>query len=170
MAGHVGSLFFTSAAFRERFAAPLAGWLSVACQENEGIPTGKNQPFKLLPSAHRYELGTFNLIPILGFGSALDYMESLGFENIRGRIRDLTDRLLRGLKSLGVSIVSPVDRDSERSAIVSFTVGDGNAACFKKLEEAKVYVSLRAGYVRVSVSFFNNAADIDRLLEVLKNL
>jgi len=170
MAGHVGSLFFTSAAFRERFAAPLAGWLSVACQEDEGIPTGKNEPFKLLPSAHRYEFGTFNLIPILGFGAALDYMESLGFENIRGRIRDLTDHLIRGLTSLGVTIVSPIDLDSERSAIVSFTLGQKNAACFKKLEAAKVYVSLRSGYIRVSVNFFNNLPDIDRLLGVLRTL
>jgi len=153
-----------------RLTAPLAGWLSVACQEEEGIPTGKNEPFKLLPSAHRYEFGTFNLIPILGFGAALDYMESLGFENIRGRIRDLTDHLIRGLTSLGVTIVSPIDLDSERSAIVSFTLGQKNAACFKKLEAAKVYVSLRSGYIRVSVNFFNNLPDIDRLLGVLRTL
>jgi selenocysteine lyase/cysteine desulfurase len=170
LTGHVGSLFYTSAAFRKRFSSPLAGWLSIACEDDEGIPTGKNEAFKLLGSAHRYEFGTFNLIPILGFGAALDYMECIGFENIRGRIRELTDHLIRGLRSLGVAIVSPVDLDSERSAIVSFTLGDKNAACFKKLEEAKVYVSLRAGFIRVSVNFFNNPLDIDRLLEILKGL
>lgn len=170
MTGHVGSLFFTSAAFRKRFASPLAGWLSIASDDDEAIHLGKNEAFRLLGSARRYEFGTFNLIPILAFGAALDYMESIGFENIRGRIRELTDHLIRGLTSLGITIASPIDRDSERSAIVSFTAGEKNASCFKKLEEAKVYVSLRAGCIRVAVNFFNNLSDIDRLLEVLKKL
>ncbi len=170
MTGHVGSLFFTSAGFRRCFRSPLAGWLSVASEEGEGIHIGKNTPFRLLGSAHRYELGTFNLNPLLALDTALDYMESIGYESIRVRLGQLTDDLTKGLRSLGVDVVSPVESEAERSAIVSFTLGNRNSLCLKKLEEARVFVSLRAGLVRVSVNIFNNGRDIDRLLDVIKGL
>jgi cysteine desulfurase/selenocysteine lyase len=170
LAGHVGSLFFTSPGFRRRFPSPLAGWLSVATEEGGGIALAKNVPLRLLDSAHRYELGTFNLNPLLALGTALDYMESIGFENIRARLGQLADELVRGLESLGIEVVSPAASEAERSAIVSFTLGERNTPCLKKLEESKVFVSLRAGFIRVSVNVFNNERDIDRLLAVLRNL
>ncbi len=170
MTGHVGSMFYTSAEFRERYPSPLAGWLSVDAGEGEGIHTAKNAPFHLLGSAHRYELGTFNLNAVLSLGAALDYLEAVGFEAIRARILELGDHLFRGLRSLGVEVVSPFAHEGERSAIVSFTLGDRNADCFKKLAAAGVHVSLRAGLVRVALNIFNDFRDIDRLLEVLKGL
>jgi len=170
MTGHVGSLFYTSPAFRKRFPSPLAGWLSIASGEGEGIHVAKNEPFRLLDSAHRYEFGTFNLIPLLGFGTALDYMEAIGIENIRRRITELADYLLDGLRSLNIAVVSPIDKETERSAIVSMTLGDKNAAVLKKLEEARIFVSLRTGYIRVAVNFFNDRNEIDRLLGVLKTV
>jgi len=169
LTGHVGALFYTSAAFRERFPPPLAGWLSIDSPAGEGIPIAKNVPFKLFDSARRYEMGTFNLILLLALSAALDYMESIGFELIRLRLKELTDALIAGLKSLGISIVSPVVREEERSAIVSFTLGDRNGECVKMLEDKKVYVSLRAGLVRISVNIFNDVNDIDRLLAALKS-
>jgi cysteine desulfurase / selenocysteine lyase len=170
MTGHVGSLFYTSPAFRRRFPSPLAGWLSIASGEGEGIHVAKNEPFRLLDSAHRYEFGTFNLIPLLGFGTALDYMEAIGIENIRRRIKELADYLIDGLRSLNIAVVSPIDKDAERSAIVSMTLGNKNTAGMKKLEEARIFVSLRTGYIRVAVNFFNDRNDIDRLLGVLKTV
>ncbi len=170
MTGHVGSMFFTSAEFRERYPSPFAGWLSVEAEGEEGIHTAKNAPFHLLGSAHRYELGTFNLNAVLSLGAAFDYLEALGFEAIRARILELGDHLINGLRSLGVEVVSPYSREEERSAIVAFTLGDRNADCLKKLADVGVHVSLRAGLIRVALNIFNNTRDIDRLLEVLRGL
>ncbi len=168
MTGHVGSLFVTSPAFRERFPSPLAGWLSVAGEGDEGIHISKNTPLRLLDSAHRYELGTFNLNAVLALDKALDYIEAIGTDSIRTRLKELTDELIAGLRALGVDIVTPLENEEERSAIVSFTLGDRNKACFNRLIEARVYPALRAGYIRVSVNIFNNSEDIRRLLEVVK--
>jgi cysteine desulfurase/selenocysteine lyase len=170
MTGHVGSMFYTSPDFRERYPSPLAGWLSVAAEGEEGIHTAKNVPFRLLDSAHRYELGTFNLNAVLSLSAALDYLEAIGFEAIRARILELADHLIHGLRALGVEVVSPFSRQEERSAIVSFSLGDRNPDCVKKLAVAGVYVSLRAGLVRVALNIFNNIQDIDRLVEVVRGL
>ncbi len=170
LTGHIGSVFFTSPSFRERFPSPWAGWLSVDTKGKGIIHTGKNIPFGLHQSAHRYNFGTFNLQPLLAFQKALDYIQEIGLQNIQQRIIELTDHLIRGLRELNVTILSPVSREEERSAIVTFTLGDKNETCIKKLAENNIYVSPRDGNIRVSVNIFNNMVDIDRLLEVLRDL
>lgn len=170
LTGYLGALFYTAPSFRERFPTPLAGWLSVDTGGAGFIHTAKNVPFKLHSSARQYELGTINLQPLLAFQEAFDYMKRIGFEAIRLRLRELTDYLLQGLRGLGVTVVSPVDDPEERSAIVSFTLGDGNELCLKRCTEARIYLSPRGGFLRVSVNIFNDTADIDRLLAVLKEI
>jgi cysteine desulfurase/selenocysteine lyase len=169
MTGHIGSIFFTSAEFRRSFPAPWIGWLSVDAGK-DSIHTAKNEPFRVHDSARRYEFGTQNLQTILAFQEALDYLKAIGFENIRNRILELTDYLILGLKKLGVMIASPTDKPEERSAIVSFSLGDRNEACVKKLARESISVSLRAGYIRVSVNIFNDFEDIDKLLLVLHSV
>lgn len=169
LTGHIGAMFYTSRSFRDRFPSPLAGWLSVDTEGKGFIHTGKNVPFRLHRSAHCYEFGTFNLQPLLAFQKALDYIKAIGIPNIQKRILELTDYLIQGLEDLSITIISPVERINERSPIVSFTLGDKNETCLKRCVERRIYVSPRNGYIRVSVNIFNNSADIDRLLEVLKD-
>lgn len=169
MTGHVGSIFFTSPEFRKRFSAPWIGWLSVDAGKAV-IHTAKNAPFHIHDSARRYEFATQNLQTILAFQEALDYLKAIGFENIRNRILELTDYLILGLKKLEVRIVSPIDKPEERSPIVSFSLGDRNKECIKKLSQESISVSLRAGFIRVSVNIFNNFEDIDKLLSVLHSV
>lgn len=167
MTGHIGALFFTTESFRKEFPSPMAGWLSVAPSGEDFIHTAKNQPFSLWNSARRYEIGTFNLQPLLAFQTALNYMNKIGFEDIRKRIYDLTDHLINGLQELGIQIISPIEFPEERSAIVTFTLGDKNQATIRNLEKKKIYVSYRGGHIRVSLNIFNNHTDIDMLLKVL---
>jgi selenocysteine lyase/cysteine desulfurase len=169
LTGHIGSLFFTTPDFRHKFPAPWIGWLSVDPGE-DFIHTAKNAPLHIHDSARRFEFGTQNLQTILAFQVTLDYLKAVGLQNIRSRILELTDHLTRGLKNLGVKIVSPVDNQEERSAIVSFTLGEKNEDCVEKLTEESIMVSQRAGLIRVAVNIFNDFEDIDKLLTVLRSV
>lgn len=169
MAGHVGSFFFTSPEFRKKFQAPWIGWLSVDAEKGI-IHTARNVPFRIHDSARQFEFGTQNLQTILAFQEALYYLKAIGFENIRNRLLELTDYLIQGLKKLGIRIVSPTDRQEERSPIVSFSLGDRNKECIRELTHESISVSHRAGYIRISVNIFNNTEDIDRLFSILHPL
>lgn len=169
LTGHIGTLFFTTPEFREKFPSPWAGWLSVDMEGKGLIYTAKNSFFQLLASAHRYDFGTFNLQPLLAFQKALNYIKDIGIQNIQERIMELTDYLIEKLKELNIKIVSPIERKSERSAIISFTLDDKNKACIQKCNENKIYVSQRDGKIRVSVNIFNNFTDIDHLVTVLRD-
>ncbi len=168
LTGHLGAMFYTSAEFRDRFPSPIAGWLSIDTEGGSFIHTEKNVPFRLLRSARRYECGTFNLQPLLALEKALDFILSIGIENIQERIFELTDYLINGLKEAGVTIISPIARREERSAIVCFTLGEGNKEFVKKCAAKKIYLTIRDGKIRVSVNIFNHFSDIDRLLEEIK--
>lgn len=170
LTGHIGALFFTTSSFREKFPSPLAGWLSVDTEGKGFIHTAKNAAFQLHRSAHRYDLGTFNIQPLLAFQKALAYIREIGIPKIQDRIMELTDYLIQGLMDLKITIISPITRTNERSAIVSFTLGDKNETCIKRFAENNIYVSPRNGNIRVSVNIFNNFADIDRLFKVLKDV
>ena len=168
--GHIGTLFYTSSAFRKKFPPPWAGWMSVAPEEGSFIHTAKNTPFRLHDSTERYIIGTYNLQPLLAFQVAMDYLKTIGFQNIQTRIMELTDYLIKGLKKLKIKIISPVARKKERSAIVTFSLGDKNKLCIKSLAQNKIFVGARGEGIRVSVNIFNNFEDIDCLLNVLKKL
>ncbi|MDH7511337.1 MAG: aminotransferase class V-fold PLP-dependent enzyme [Clostridiales bacterium] len=168
LAGHIGTMFFTTTEFREKFPSPIAGWLSVDTEGGSFIHTDKNAPFRLLISARRYEFGTFNLQPLLAFEKALDFIKAIGIENIQERLFDLTDYLIQGLQNLKITVISPVARREERSAIVCFTLGERNRAFVKKCAEKKIFLTLRDGNIRVSVNIFNNFFDIDLLIDVLR--
>ena len=169
LTGHIGSLFFTTPSFREKYPPPIAGWLSI--DSGKGlIHTEKNVPFSLRSSARCFDTGTFNLQTLLAFRSSLDYIRSIGSENIRERITELTDYLIAGLQKLGLAIISPIQSPEVRSAIVTFAPRMEYSACVKELEKKNILVSPRAGYVRVAVNIFNSFDDIDRLLEALESL
>lgn len=168
--GHIGTLFYTSSSFRKKFPPAWAGWLSVAPEEGTFIHTAKNTPFRLHDTAERYIIGTYNLQPLLSFQTAIDYLKEIGLLNIRNRIMELTDYLIKGLKKLNIKIISPVAQKKERSAIVSFTLGGKNKHCIKTLFKNKIIVGARGEGIRVSVNIFNNFEEIDCLLNVLKKL
>lgn len=168
--GHIGTLFYTSSLFRKKYPSPWAGWMSVVPEEGSLIHTAKNTPFRLHETAERYIIGTYNLQPLLAFQVAMDYLKTIGFQNIRTRVMELTDYLIRGLKKLEIKIISPVARKKERSAIVTFTLEDKNKQCIKTLAKNKIFVGARGEGIRVSVNIFNNFEDIDCLLKVLKSL
>ena len=162
--GHTGTIFYTSPEFRERFASPIAGWLSVDTGK-ELIHAGKNEPFTLHSSARKYYTGTYNLQTLIGLKSSMAYLNNIGFENINLRLVELGDHLIDKLKQAQIQIVSPVDNLQERSAIVSITVGkELNSKAVSFLESKNIYTSIRGGIIRIAFNIFNNFDDINKLV------
>lgn len=164
LAGLAGSIFYTSEDFRAKFPPPIAGWLSVE-PGDDFIYMAKNGEIVPKSTADCYTMGSFNLQAINSFDAALSYMNSIGFENIRGRIFELTDYLISRLAGLDVKIVSPVEKRAERSASVSILAKGNEANLVKYLGSKGIYVSHRVGVIRISVNIFNDFNDIDRLTD-----
>jgi len=119
--------------------------------------------------ARQYETGSIAYSLFHAWISGLRVLEEIGIENIATRNTELTDQIISGLDAKGMTVISPVEFDEERSAIVVFTTGcpDANKTLVDKLLENNIVVSLRGGCIRVSPNFYNTTSDVDKFLKML---
>ncbi len=72
----------------------------------------------------KFEAGTPNIADVIAFGSAIDYLNQLGMENVREHEIEITDYALTRLSQLeGIVMYGPPD-PRERGGVVSFNFGD----------------------------------------------
>ncbi len=124
---------------------------------------------RYLPDARRYETGTMAYSLFYAWTAGLDILNEIGVANIHTRVLALTDRIIDGLRTGKITIISPVKKTDERSAIISFTMGSEkvNKEYYEKLRSRNILAALREGKIRVSPNFFNTEDEIDRFLESL---
>lgn len=131
-------------------------------------------PLAFVEGLRRYEHGgTSNYPGAVGLTASVAIVNRLGFDRIEAHVRDLTDRVIAGLQSLPVSLVTPLD-PRHRSGIVTFGFEshvEREQALMEQLLDRDILVSLRyssgVGGVRVSCHYFNSHDDIDRLLNAI---
>ena len=161
---------------RDRLRPPIAGYMSLeppAGGWQNYFQTASITPlsdYRFVREARRFEIGgTSNYPGAIALAASLRLINNLGTAAIWEHIRGLTDRLIDGLRNLGVKVVTPAEEGC-RSGIVTFSVGsvDHNVALMQRLLDRKILVSVRytsfVGGVRVSCHFFNSQADIEMLL------
>ena len=129
---------------------------------------------------HKFEAGTPNICGGIAFGVALDYMNSIGFDNIATYENELleygTEKLLEieGLKIYGTS--------EHKTVVISFNLEGIHPYDVGSIVD-KLGVAVRTGHhcaqpimdfycipgtVRASFSFYNTKAEIDALVEAVK--
>ncbi len=129
---------------------------------------------------HKFEAGTPNICGGIAFGVALDYMNSIGFDNIATYENELleygTQKLLEieGLKIYGTS--------KNKTSVISFNLNNIHPYDVGTIVD-KLGIAVRTGHhcaqpimdfykipgtVRASFSFYNTKEEIDALVEAVK--
>ena len=129
---------------------------------------------------HKFEAGTPNICGGIAFGAALDYMNSIGFENIAAYEQELleyaTSKLLEieGLRIYGES--------KEKTAVISFNIGEIHPYDIGTIID-KLGIAVRTGHhcaqpvmdyykipgtVRASFAFYNTKEEIDTFIKAVK--
>ncbi|BCH05235.1 aminotransferase (plasmid) [Mesorhizobium sp. 131-2-5] len=117
-------------------------------------------------TAGRFEIGNFNLPAIHALDAALDLIAQIGIDNIQAHCFELGDRLIAGLDALDIELVGPRDHSLRAPHIyVAALPADEWIDYFASVD---VRVSPERDGIRISLGMFNNASDIDRLLQVIK--
>jgi selenocysteine lyase/cysteine desulfurase len=118
------------------------------------------------PDARRFESGTPPVPNIYAGLVGMDIVQRIGVESIEAHVRELTDHLITGALRMGCNVVTPL-KPSQHGALITIKSNDVNALV-KRLAARNVVVSSRDQNLRVSSHFYNNHADIERVLEGLK--
>ncbi len=130
---------------------------------------------------HKFEAGTPNIVGAIGLGAAVDYLSGIGMEAVEAHERDLLAYALDRVGSVpGVRIFGPESQD-ERSAVVSFTLGDAHPHDISTILDTEG-IAVRAGHhcaqlvmkhfdvsatARASFYLYNTKDEVDRLVEGL---
>ena len=130
----------------------------------------------------KFEAGTPNIADVIAFGSAIDYLNKLGMENVREHEIEITDYALTRLSQLeGIVMYGPPD-PRERGGVVSFNFGDLHPHDIGTVLDHHG-VAIRAGHhctqplmrtlgvsgtARASFYIYNTPEEVDVLIEALE--
>jgi cysteine desulfurase/selenocysteine lyase len=156
------TIFFVREAVRDRLPVTFGGWWNTKGEESEKGFLGELEFYK---SARRYEPGSLPTAQIAGLEAAIDLLTDAGIETVQNRILQTVRQLREGLVSRGWRITTP---EPFASGILAAVPVHGDArAMAKKLEERGIIVAPREGAVRFSPHFYNDEAEVARILEAI---
>jgi selenocysteine lyase/cysteine desulfurase len=110
-----------------------------------------------------FEVGTVSNTTIAALSYSLGYLQQLGVDKIQAHRQPLIDRLQKEMPRLGFEPMTPA---GTTSPIVAFAKKD-TAQITARLQRAKIDIAVYPHRVRISPSVYNDAADVDKLLEAL---
>lgn len=96
---------------------------------------------------------------------SLNYIQTIGVENIRKHSESLIARMRLEIPKLGHELITP---ESSQGPLVAFLLRDP-AQAEAKLKRAMVDVTITDHRMRISPSVYNDHRDIDRLMEALSS-
>ena len=129
---------------------------------------------------HKFEAGTPNIAGVIAFGVALDYMNSIGFENIDSYERSLLDYATENLRQIeNIKIYGDID---EKISVISFNISNHHPSDVGSILD-QFGIAVRTGQhctqpimdhfkipgtVRASFSFYNTKSEIDLFIDAVK--
>jgi cysteine desulfurase/selenocysteine lyase len=127
----------------------------------------------------KFEAGTPPIVPAIGLGAAIDYLERIGLEPIQRHEHELVRYAYDGLSQVeGLRMLGPAPE--HRAGLVSFAFERIHAHEFAQVLNDQFGVAVRAGHhctqplhaalgisasTRASFYLYNTPAEVDRLLE-----
>lgn len=131
---------------------------------------------------HKFEAGTPNIAGGIVLGTAIDYLNGIGFENIAKYEHELLEYGTKRLSEIeGLKIYGPKSLENKTS-VISFNIGNIHPYDIGTIVD-KMGIAVRTGHhcaqpimnffnipgtIRASFSFYNTKEEIDALVEAVK--
>lgn len=131
---------------------------------------------------YKFEAGTPNIAGAIGLGSAVDYLETLGMDNIAAYEDQLLEYATERLSA--IPDLRIVGTAREKAGVISFLIGDVHPHDIGTILDQQG-IAIRAGHhcaqpvmqrfgiaatARASFSFYNTREEVDRLVEGIQKV
>lgn len=121
------------------------------------------------PKAQRYNVGEFShFIQMPMLETSLKQITTWGVENIQKYTKSITENAIDELQKLGCKVASESYRVNHLLGI-SLPLNIDSKQLYENLTDQKIIVSLRGTAIRVSPHLYNEASDLDKLVEIITN-
>lgn len=155
---------YISEKLQENIDQDCIGWLSV-----EDAWNFLHYDLKLKKTADRYQGGTLNSIGIYALNASLKLFKQFNFSEIESQI---INNSMYFIENLGKTRFKPIIQDVDPNniaGIISFKDPDWKNI-YDSLAKGNIDCSVRLGYVRMSPHFYNTKEEIDKVIDVLKQI
>ena len=130
---------------------------------------------------HKFEAGTVNVGGAAGLHAAIDYIGSVGFDNITAREKALTALAFGKMKNIPHVNIIGGESAEEHHGIITFTVDGVHPHDIAAVFDSE-NIAIRAGHhcaqplhqfldvqstARMSIAFYNDENDIERFIDTL---
>ena len=160
------AIFFVAPEHLQKLEVLENGWTNI---ERRGKFIGCADD--LLPDSRRFEAGSSNTNGIYGAAAAIDLLLEVGVAEIEREVIRLGTLLADRLESIGYKVATP---RPIRSGIIAAVPPSSEANTLLRLhrllEENGIVSSPREGMLRFSPHFYNDEAEIDRVIGVLSSV
>jgi cysteine desulfurase / selenocysteine lyase len=136
---------------------------------------GEHLPYA--PGARRFDLGNYNYLGACAAEASLQLISSIGVRRIQQHLQALAARLVQGLLELGLPVAGGPPGPSLGHIVSVGHSGGGHHdtaddpeinQLYQHLTANGVQLSIRRGVLRMSLGIYNNVADVDRTLELVR--
>ncbi|HLX12117.1 MAG TPA: aminotransferase class V-fold PLP-dependent enzyme, partial [Bacteroidota bacterium] len=128
-----------------------------------------------VPTAHRFDFGTQNAAIYIGLAAAVDFLYSIGMDNIVAHGNALATHLQQELLKLGdkVEMLTPTE-DKSRGFVVGFRMKNMDYQKFGELATKNNFRIRLVGEshlnsIRISTHVYNNMAEVDKFVALVKS-
>ncbi len=158
--GYGTCLVYVSDEIRNQFHQKAMGWNSLI---DFGLEPTRESNWKT--GAAAFELGHSKYFNVLTFGQALKEIQEIGVAGINERIHYLKQYLIVELKKCGILPIS-VEAAKATSGIITVK---SDKKLHGWLTKQNITTTHRDNYLRISVHFYNDSKDIDRLVNAISS-
>jgi cysteine desulfurase / selenocysteine lyase len=131
---------------------------------------------------YKFEAGTPNVADVIGLGAAINYIQSIGLEEINQLESGLQKYMMSELKKIDRVVIFTPENNS--TAVVSFNIDNAHPFDVGQLLDAKG-IAIRTGHhccqplmrklgiegtCRASLAFYNTKEEVDSFISALKSI
>lgn len=154
----------------EQVVPPYASYQSVV---NHVHPPAITQDFSKLEwhkNARRFESGNLNYAGIAGIQAGAALVNYLGIRKIEKHILKLDKYLTEGLRALPLNLKVPKHFENHSGVICVYYPGELEKEVISILGKHKIYATMRGGYIRFGINFYNTKAQMDVVIKALTEI
>ena len=122
------------------------------------------------PNARKFEAGNPNFNGILAIATGVDLILELGIQNIDAHIRELEIYLRKKLKDIPLHVMESKDPSNWGGVICVYYPKGKENSVKEILNKHKIICTMRNGYIRFSIDFYNTVQHMDIVVDALKEI
>lgn len=144
-----------------------AGYQSTVSHVSPPSITTEFDSLEWYPHARRFESGNLSYNCIEAISNGVDLVLELGIENIEEHIKILEKHLRNLISDLKLHVVQAKDEENWGGVVCVYYPAERESDVVRILEEHKIVCTMRGGYIRFGLEFYNTIEQMEIVSKAL---